>query len=50
MDILTLYTEDDKFLNISKENCISVELKLNKSNNGKKWVKLGDKLYYFCNP
>ena len=50
MSILRLYTDDDKFINIPKNKCISVEIELNKSDNGKKWIKLGDKLYYFCNP
>ena len=49
-EYLTVYTKDETFLKIPKSKCIDVELFLNKSENGKKWVKLGDKLYYFNNP
>ena len=49
-EYLSLYTTEQKFINIPKNKCIDVELYLNKSKYSKKWLKLGDKLYYFNNP
>lgn len=49
-EYLSLYTKEQKFINIPKNKCIDVELYLNKSKYSKEWIKLGDKLYYFNNP
>jgi hypothetical protein len=49
-EYLTLQTTGWTFLNIEKSKCIDVELFLNMSENGRKWIKLGDKLYYFRYP
>ena len=50
-EYLTLITKDEKsILYIEKNKCIDIELFLNKSENGKNWIKLGDKLYYIKYP
>ena len=35
----------DKSIVLNKQQCLSVELDLNKSDHGKKWIHLGDILY-----
>lgn len=50
MSELILQVNQEKILKIPKNKCISIEIHLNKSKHGKKWIQLGDKLYYFCNP
>lgn len=48
-EYLILDTGGKKF-KLNKQKCLDLEIYLNKTNHGKTWVKLGDKLYYFSNP
>ena len=39
-----------EIIQISKNQCITIELSLNVSEYGKIWKDIGDRLYYFANP
>tara|TARA_B100001063_G_C16753304_1_gene551604 strand:+ start:313 stop:561 length:249 start_codon:yes stop_codon:yes gene_type:complete len=39
-----------EILTLSKDLCLKIELALNLTPLGKKWIHIGDKLYYFYSP
>ena len=48
-EYLILHTVE-KNIKLNKQKCLDLEIYLNKTNYGKIWINLGDKLYYFFNP